>query len=299
MFFAEYGKAFDEDIPYKEVPYESSPYVLRKNWETAFGLQETDGLKPSDYIVALSEEHINGNLTYEELEKNVKAYYIHSTQDDRGEEADLSSIRINRILASTGFRLSPVTLMNYHKQIFEGVRGYVYPVGKFRDVNISKEQQVLGGLSVNYIDFREIKDTLIWDFEQENSYPYKNKSKDEIAHHVMKFISNVWQIHPFREGNTRTIAVFTIKYLRHYDFEIDNEPFKEHSKYFRNALVIDNAPFKYKTNEYLQKFTENTVLSGNNVLDLNDMVRRFHLINQTENKQISQLQSQKDNNSSL
>ena len=249
---------FREEIPYEEM---KAKYT-KENWEIGFGLQAIDGLKPSEYLVELAEKQITGKISYEEVETSLKQYYEEGSQPEDSMEADFSSMRIAEILADRSFTFSPVTLLGYHRKLFSGIETFHYPVGEFRKLNMTKKEPTLDGASVLYTDYGMIKDTLTWDFEQEKSKDYRGKAREEIAHEVMAFISSIWQIHPFREGNTRTIAVFAIKYLNTFGFLLNNEPFKNHSKYFRDSLALANADRMTRTDKYLRMFTENTLLGA-------------------------------------
>ena len=126
------------------------------------------------------------------------------------------------------------------------------------------------GDSVNYLNWEDLRRALDWDIEQEKNFQYKGLSDDEKIEHIAKFISGIWQIHAFREGNTRTTAIFTIQYLRSLGYEVNNEMFAKHSWYFRNALVranyrniqkgIDYSPI------YLVRFFRNLLLKDGWVL---------------------------------
>jgi len=253
---------FREDIPYEEIQIK----YTKDNWEIGFGLQAIDGLKPSDYLVELAKKQIRGYISYEEVETSLVQYYEEGVKPEDNMEADFSSMHIAEILADQSFTFSPVTLLGYHRKIFSSIETFHYPVGEFRKLNMTKKEPVLGGESVSYTDYGMIKDTLTWDFEQEKSKDYRGRKKEEIAHEVMAFISSIWQIHPFREGNTRTIAVFAIKYLNTFGFELNNEPFKNHSKYFRDSLALANANRMTRTDRYLRMFTENILLGGKHEL---------------------------------
>lgn len=133
-----------------------------------------------------------------------------------------------------------------------------------RDYNISKKEWVLDGKSVLYGNSFELRAALEYDFEQEKRFSYKELSQDEIIAHLAKFISNLWQIHAFGEGNTRTTAVFLIKYLRYLGYEATNDIFAENAWYFRNALVRANyndlKSGVHETTEYLVLFLRNLLL---------------------------------------
>lgn len=229
----------------------------RDYWEIAKGLQTVDGLKTSAYLDGLVEENLKGKKTYHEVEENLKNY--HSTRKDKNEdekEADLSATRISMLLNEPDFRLTTGELLYTHKFIFQGV----FPqemekyVGVIRDVNLRKEEDVLGGKSVIYTDFHRIKEYLDYDIAEEN----ERIKKEEVAHieHLTKFVSNIWNTHPFREGNTRTTAAFVLRYLRKYGYNVENDLFKDKSLYFRNALVFasDNEASIRADYSYLESF---------------------------------------------
>ncbi|MDR2635387.1 MAG: Fic family protein [Campylobacteraceae bacterium] len=236
-------------------------------WDTAFGLQKVDNLEPSDYMKKQAQQHIENKIEYADIENNIKSYYENS-QERSTMEADIVSLRAAELLSRNGFKFSPATLLGIHKYLFTDTLPANIPVGKFRHYNITKKEDVLDGDTVFYDDFGMINDTLEYDFTKESKLDYNVLDKRTKVFNAMNFISNIWQIHPFGEGNTRTIAVFAIKYFRILGFEVDNSLFKEHSKYFRDALVLANYHKIGKTSEYLDKFTENLLLAGKNELEI-------------------------------
>ena len=253
---------YGEDIPYNIEKIDSlSPAEKRYNWEISFGLQAVDDLRPSKYMIALSEDNISGSKIYSEISDEIEKYHSNSQANQEEREADLVSLQIAGILSENAFVFSPVALKGIHRNLFGGVLSSNIPIGEYRQYNISKKERVLSGKSVSYSPYYLIKDTLAFDFGNEKYFDYSAFSKEEKAHHVMKFISSIWQIHPFGEGNTRTCAVFAVLYLRSIGFQIDNAPFHKHSKYFRDALVLDNFPESRKP-EYLKMFTDNLLLAG-------------------------------------
>ena len=264
---------FGEEIPYDIEVNNRTKAEKKALWEIAIGLQKTDGLEPSEYLIELAIENINGEKNYQQIKEDLNNYYTDNNCTSRTREADFSSLRINEILNTDSFTFSPAILIDYHRQLFEDVDGFHFPVGRLRGENLTKKQEVLGGQSVTYSDFNSIKRILAWDFEQERETDYRNMTDKEIVKKVMRFISNVWQVHPFREGNTRTCAVFAIKYLRSLGIHADNVPFRENSDYFRDALVLDNASLKLQTSEFLQKFSDNAFLGANQKLDREEMLR--------------------------
>ena len=239
-------------------------------WKTAIGLQEVDGLSPSAYLLETAKRHIDGDITIDEVRSLLDSYY--NTKSDRSddsdtEEADKVSANITKLLNEQTFSFSPAGMAAIHERIFEGVFKFA---GTFRNCNISKKEWVLRGESVLYVSCAEIKQALQHDFDMEKEFSYKNLNHSEMIRHFAKFISGIWQIHPFREGNTRTTAVFAIKYLRAMGFPVSNDLFAEHSWYFRNALVRANyrnyARSIEPEFEHLEKFFRNLLLGETNEL---------------------------------
>ena len=256
--------------PTYEIDNPNLPYQTKLDlWETGFGLQKVDDLEPSAYMRELAQEQIEGKLTYEEVYEQITSYHKEVEADTR--EADIVALRIVELLSSSAFKFAPTTLKAIHRELFYGILPQGVPLGAYRTYNISKKEPILKGDSVIYDDYRTVVDSLVYDFNQESSFHYRGKSSEEIVAQVKKFISGIWQIHPFGEGNTRTVTVFLIKYLRSMGFEVDNEPLQKHAKYFRDALVLDNAKLLYQRPEYLDKFFENLLLGGKHSLSLSEM----------------------------
>ena len=242
----------------------SNKYIL----ETGIGLQDVDKLKNSNYFLCESEKYIKGEISLEELDATINSYYAHKAgEEERNEEADKVSIRIAQIIADDSFTFTVGQLLSIHKRLFDGL---LYKPGTLRTYNFTKKEWVLDGASVTYGDFRELEMTLQYDFDQERNYRYNNLSKKEIIAHLASFIANLWQIHPFEEGNTRTAAVFFIKYLRSLGFDVTNDTFAKNSWYFRNSLVranytnINKGIYEDKT--FLIKFLENLLDGKHNQL---------------------------------
>ena len=209
-------------------------------WATAIGLQDVDGLKPSKYLIATAKRHIEGEISQEDARRLVDEYYetkLGHDEPEDAEEADKVSARMISIINAPGFRLSPEYYLGLHKQIFDGVFPHA---GKIREVELTKREWVLKGDTVQYTPSCVIRDSLDYDFNREKEFSYKGLSEDRFVEHFASFISGVWQIHPFREGNTRTVALFAIKYLRSRGYTVTNDLFAEKSWYFRNALVRAN-----------------------------------------------------------
>ncbi|AWY99194.1 MULTISPECIES: Fic family protein [Blautia] len=261
-----------ERDPFKEYLRESEPDKCRKGyaWSTAIGLQAVDGLKPSEYLVDTAIRNIEGEITLKEVQSLLDSYYEEKPVDSeniRTEEADKVSARIAEILSETAFSFSPNEYISIHRRLFREIYSHA---GKIRDYNITKKEWILDGATVLYGSASELRATLEYDFSQERDFCYKGLSMDEIIHHLAIFVSRLWQIHVFREGNTRTTAVFFIKYLRMLGFSATNDIFAENAWYFRNALVRANYTNLqkgiYETTEYLEAFLRNLLLNEKNEL---------------------------------
>ena len=259
--------SFDEYLRQGEPSQKESA----ENWKTAIGLQAVDGLQPSAYLIDVAKRNIEGEITLDETRKLIDSYYqsktVRTPKDEDEEEADKVSANITKILASKTFAFNTNGYVSLHRRIFEGVFKHA---GEIRQYDISKKEWVLEGDSVNYLNWEDLRRALDWDIEQEKNFSYKGLTDDEKIEHIAKFISGIWQIHAFREGNTRTTAIFTIQYLRSLGYEVNNEMFAKHSWYFRNALVranyrniqkgIDYSPI------YLVRFFRNLLLKDSWVL---------------------------------
>ena len=247
-------------------------------WQTAIGLQDVDGLKPSAYLIDAAKKHIEGDLTIDDVKHMLDSYYKSKTarekvEDERTEEADKVSARIEELLTEKSFSFSPEYLARIHRHLFNGIHKFA---GRYRDYDITKREWVLGGDTVLYASSSMISETLSYDFSQERMVNYASLDTDKAIEQLTKFISGIWQIHPFGEGNTRTTAVFTMKYLQSFGFEVKNDMFKDHSWYFRNALVranYNNVPKGISaTDEYLVRFFRNLLLGEENVLRNRDLL---------------------------
>lgn len=267
-----------ERDPFKAYLKESEPSKVHKSyvWSTAIGLQAVDGLEPSQYLIDTAILNIEGKITLKEAQNFIDNYYEEKADDvsdkKRTEEADKVASRIAAILSEQGFTFSPNEYISIHRQLFKGIYGHA---GKIRDYNISKKEWVLDGDSVMYGSASQLWTTLEYDFSMEKAFSYKGLSMDEIIHHLASFIASLWQIHIFGEGNTRTTAVFFIKYLRMLGFSATNDIFAKNAWYFRNALVRANYTNLQKgvheTTEYLEIFIRNLLLNENNALRNRDL----------------------------
>ena len=250
-----------EQDPFKEYLRQTEPNQRDKGyaWNTAIGLQAVDGLKPSGYLVETAIQNIEGKITLEEAQELLDTYYKENPEakkeDARTEEADKVSVRIAGLLSEKAFSFTP------NEYLSTGIYSHA---GMIRDYNITKKEWVLDGATVLYGSASELRATLEYDLSQEKAYSYKGLSMDEVIRHLAVFVSRLWQIHVFSEGNTRTTAVFFIKYLRTLGFQATNNIFAENAWYFRNALVRANyndlKNGVHETTEFLELFLRNLLL---------------------------------------
>ncbi len=266
------------EITYDKVEEEKNSKIKQLYWDIAFGLQEVDGLKPSKYMKKLSEEHIEGKKTYQEVQNEITSYYSKNKDnhdDDDEEEADEVATAIYEILSDKAFRFDFLTFKNYHKRLFINLDKEKYNPGAFRTYNITKDEPILSGDTVQYQSYDLIEETLKYDFNEEKEIDYTKFNEEELINRIVEFTSRIWQVHPFQEGNTRTTEVFIQKYLISMGFNINNELFKEKALYFRNALVRANYTNYSKgikeTNKYLIMFFENLLLNKKNDLKNEDL----------------------------
>ena len=211
----------------------------REYWDTAFGLQAVDNITPTHYMKHLANEHISGKKTYYELNEEVNHHYAgQPISDDK--EADEVSKAIYQILADETFRFDIPTFKSYHKRLFQNLDENIFHPGEFRTINITKKEDILDGDTVQYQDYGMLEDTLKYDFDEEKSQDYTQMTTTQKITRIADFTSRIWQVHPFYEGNTRTTAIFIQKYLRNLGFSVNNDLFKDNSKFFRNALVKAN-----------------------------------------------------------
>lgn len=258
------------DDSYQEIPDISDPQLKREYWDTAKGLQAVDGLKTSAYLETLIEDSVNNTISSAQVIEKLQDYYGNGHGSEHTREADYVSARIEQLLEQQqSFVFSPLTLKYIHRELFKDVLPFDW-VGEFRQANIAKSEDVLCGESVSYAPYSQILELLEYDFSKEEKAQYSFPFDEVQIAQLADFVSNVWETHPFREGNTRTIAVFVILYLNNLGYSISNEPFKDHSQFLRDALVRNvyaNARYGvHRNKEYLIRFFENVLLGASHTL---------------------------------
>ena len=273
-------------------------------WQTAIGLQQVDGLNTSEYLLQTAKQHIEGDITIRKAKELIDSYYQSqqvrsNSESEETEEADKVSARIAELLSEKTFSFNPAQLITIHRHLFTGI--YMF-AGRIRDYNITKREWVLRGDTVYYAGADMISETLKYDFEQEKSFNYSAVSVDDAIAHLAAFCSNIWQIHPFGEGNTRTTAVFMIKYLTTLGFEVKNDIFASNSWYFRNALVranYTNVLQGVSSNQlFLERFFRNLLLGENHPLQNRELHLDWQPVKEQEQVQ-SATQSAKTEDLSL
>lgn len=259
---------------YKKIFHTYTPEEKQLYWNLGNGLQAVDGLKPSDYLIEQQNKEIAGEIALSDVKANIHKYYELRKEDMllSQKEADIASVRINEYLREMTFRLHPLALKQIHKYIFEDLDGF--DAGEYRTYNVSKKEPVLFGKSVRYEDWQNIEDYLEYDIEKE--LRAMNKRTAFSLEEFTDFITGIWQIHPFKEGNTRTVAVFTIQYLNYLGFQINNEPFEKNASYFRDALVrasYNNMEYKLSPDfTYINNFFENVIYGKNHELNSENLI---------------------------
>ena len=261
---------------------EPSAQQSAADWQTAIGLQQVDGLKPSQYLLDMAQRNIEGDISIDEVRQLLDSYYSSKTnrtpKDDDAAECDKASANIKKILSTNTFAFTTNGFISTHRRIFEGVFKHA---GELRNFDITKKEWVLRGDTVNYLNWEDLRRAIDYDIQQEREFSYKRLSDEEKVRHICRFVSGLWQIHPFREGNTRATAVFTIQYLRSMKYSVTNDMFKSYSWYFRNALVRANYKNVRLGIDYdisfLEHFFRNLLMD-----EQNELKNRYMLISAPE-----------------
>lgn len=276
---------------YETYLYAAEPDVTERalSWDIAVGLQAVDGLEVSEYLRDVADEHINGYISMDEVQQRVAAYY--AEHSERGaaaqtDEADKVAVNIAALLNEPAFHFSPAGLASIHKRLFHNVFKFA---GQMRTYNITKKEWVLEGDTVRYAHAAEIIMALDYDMEKEKRFSFKGITQDKLVEHIAHFIADIWQVHPFPEGNTRSTAVFCIKYLRYLGFRVTNLPFAHHARYFRDALVranYNNTPAGICADySFLIRFFRNLLLGEEHELKSRFLHVRAESTGQVQDKQ--------------
>lgn len=272
-------KAMDLNGKYQNEtePQKKQRYI---NWQAAKGLQAVDGMQTSAYLDEVAEKNIEGTISSYEASKLIDSYYDVKQDreaDDSYEEADKVAARINILISEGGFSLSTEELKSIHKRLFDGIFDFA---GEFRKNNILKHEWVLDGDTVVYGNAFNLEDAVEVALRAERMTQFRQMDQEDLIYHFASFTANLWRIHPFGEGNTRTTAVFLIKYLRSVGFDVDNSLFEHHSRYFRDALVRANynnlKKGVYEERDYLDIFFSDLIAGTHHTFSS----RQLHILAQ-------------------
>ena len=210
-------------------------------WAAALGLQATDGLRTSYEMRRTARQYIEGRLTIDEVRQHINEYYKSNppatTDKEKEQEADKVACNIADVLFNKQLDFSTDGYLNLHRQIFDGVYDHA---GQLRATDIVKSEWVLEKDTVFYLHWEELRMALDSNFQFERNQHYDELNKEDLLEWIAFFTAGIWHIHPFNEGNTRTIAVFSILLLRPLGYDIHTDVFADHSWYFRNAMVRAN-----------------------------------------------------------
>ena len=237
-----------------------------KDWQTALGICSTEDTEPSYFLQSLAEANIIGMITDAQAE-SLLLNYLEDHNITHHYLNDVVILKIKRFLAIDSFDLSVEFFFSVHKYIFTGVSS---DNGILRNRHISRKEACLGGETVIYAAPDEIMTNLHYDFAKAKKDRANYRNYDFMISSLANFVSNIWQAHPFCDGNTRCTSVFLEKYLRYMGYETNNNIFKDNALYFRNALVRSNpttCPKLHTTNEYLLKFFEKVLVNPTLELD--------------------------------
>jgi fido (protein-threonine AMPylation protein) len=234
-------------------------------WQTAIGLQAADRLSTSDYLRQTAQKHIDGKIDIGQVNELITRYYLEmnaqDASDSETEDADKVAVNIVRILLSEKLDLSIEGLSTLHRSIFDGV---YENAGTPRTTEMSKREWVLGGDSISFTEAEQLLPSLEYCISKEKYFSYDGISTDSLISHLSEFISEIWHLCPFGEGNSRFTTLFTILYLNYLGINFKFDTFKNDSWYFHNALV--RAKYRdlvkninYET-IYLERFFRNLLL---------------------------------------
>lgn len=254
---------------YEPAREHTSEAARRHYWAVAIGLQEVDGLEVSPYLEETARGYITGEYGMAKAGELIRSYH-HDGNDDAHREADLVSQRMAELLASSPFALSSDFLPQIHRHLFQDLDEEIYHPGEFKTERMVKQEEILNGDSVLYADPMTYAMSLRSAIEREQGRVYTVLTGDELKG-FCQTLAFLWQVHPFYEGNTRTIAVFSELYLNHLGFDVTNEPFEKHARFYRDALVramYRNATASIMPDDaYLIAFYENVLGFADNALN--------------------------------
>jgi cell filamentation protein len=157
-------------------------------------------------------------------------------------EAEYASLRLAQIAETPLIGVYDAEhIRKMHEFIFQDIFDWA---GTYRTIDIIKHEPVLGGLSIEYAEYDKIDTALDNEIQNMKAIQWLEYSIDEQAYLFSLHLSRIWRVHPFREGNTRTITHFCCQYADSIGMNIDRSIFENNARYFRSALVAASAVFK-------------------------------------------------------
>lgn len=267
-----------DNFPYEPAESCASAAARRHYWAVAIGLQAVDGIEVSPYLRELARGYERGARSLEETGSLIRKYHVADKGSVRGgtREADLVSQRIAELLSAAPFVLHPDMLAYVHRYLFQDLDRAVYRPGEFKIERMVKQEEILNGDSVLYADPYGYGMSLQMAFDAECSRSYGCRLEADDLRTFCHTIVFLWQVHPFYEGNTRTVAVFSELYLNHLGFSTGDEPFERHSRYYRDALVRSmyrNADADITPEDrFLVAFYDNVLNDAGHELNREDLV---------------------------
>ena len=181
----------------------------------------------------------------------------------RKAEADLTNIAMTSLYFHQFERFDTKTLQEIHRMIF----GQIYPwAGQFRTIPIIKREDILGGDSVRYAFPDEIREQLDVTMKDLSGLIRTGENDEDIVFRLTRNVAAIWQTHPFREGNTRAVIVFSVLFAKRLGFDVRHELFRKHAAYVRNALVWSSQG-KYSKYEYLEEIFRDALLGEKHPTD--------------------------------
>ena len=171
----------------------------------------------------------------------------------RQAESDITIVRLKEILQSEEFTYGYESYLRLHRQMFQDI----YPfAGEIRKIDMEKSERILSGFPMIFNDKSLVSKKLKKVFKEKQVN--FNAASEEIVKRLSDLMTSVWEIHPFREGNTRSIITYTMKYIRHSGLKIDENLLLQSFAYIRDAQVMS----VYQEPKYLEKILLDSIERG-------------------------------------
>lgn len=182
---------------------------------------------------------------------NVLKNRLGITDENALDKAESMMVRTRMaLLYNSGFsEFSTTGICKLHKILFGDVYDWA---GKYREINIQKCERILVGKSVWYSNWDTIDKDLNKIWKKINAVDWQSLNREDFAKKIAKLFSALWQVHPFREGNTRTTIMMIALFVEHYGYYFDYELISSSAGYVRNAFVL-SCLGEYSEFEHLEK----------------------------------------------